>query len=244
MLELRPGERLDDLHCNGYQLIQDPNAFCFGMDAVLLSDYANIKTGERAIDLGTGTGVIPILLKAKTKGSDFSGLELQEAMADMARRSVARNGLTDQIKIYQGDIKRACELFGPSSFHVVTVNPPYMKKGHGLANDADSITIARHEIHCTLEDVVKESARLLMPGGRFYMVHRPFRLAEILVVMNTYGLEPKTMRLVHPYADKEPNLVLIEGLKGGNSRMRIQAPLIVYKEAGVYTEEIIRIYGH
>lgn len=237
-------ERLDELHRNGYRIIQNPAKFCFGMDAVLLSGFANVKSGETAIDLGTGTGIIPILLEAKTQGEHFTGLEIQPESADMARRSVAYNHLEDKINIEIGNIKDASAQFGASSFHVVTTNPPYMTGQHGLTNPNEAKAIARHEILCNLEDVIRESARLLKPNGRFYMVHRPFRLAEIMSLMHQYGLEPKRMRLVYPFVDKEPNMVLIEGLRGGKPRITVEKPLIVYKEPGVYTDEIYEIYGY
>ena len=230
---LKKGERIDELQRNGYGIIQDPARFCFGMDAVLLSGFATAKKGERVLDLGTGTGIIPILMEAKTCGESFTGLEIQEESADMARRSVSYNHLEEKVKIVTGDIKDASKLFGASSFHVITTNPPYMIGTHGENSPSQAKAIARHEVLCTLDDVLRESAKLLMPGGRFYMVHRPFRLAEILSKMVEYKIEPKRMRLVYPYIDKEPNMVLIEGLRGGKSRMTVEKPLIVYKEQGV-----------
>lgn len=241
---LLPEERLDELHRNGYCIIQNPNRFCFGMDAVLLSGFAQVRAGENAIDLGCGNGIIPILLEAKTSGEHFTGLEIQPENIDMAKRSVAYNHLEDKITITQGDIKDASGIFGASSFHVVTTNPPYMTGSHGLTNDNQAKAIARHEILCTLEDVIRESARLLKPKGRFYMVHRPFRLTEIMCLMHRYGIEPKRMQLVHPYIDKEPNMVLIEGLRCGNPRITVEKPLIVYESPGVYTREIYDIYGY
>ena len=241
---LKEGERIDELQRNGYGIIQDPARFCFGMDAVLLSGFATAKKGERVLDLGTGTGIIPILMEAKTCGESFTGLEIQEESADMARRSVSYNHLEEKVKIVTGDIKDASKLFGASSFHVITTNPPYMIGTHGENSPSQAKAIARHEVLCTLDDVLRESAKLLMPGGRFYMVHRPFRLAEILSKMVEYKIEPKRMRLVYPYIDKEPNMVLIEGLRGGKSRMTVEKPLIVYKEQGVYTDEIYEIYGY
>ena len=214
------------------------------MDAVLLSGFAQVKKDERALDLGSGTGIIPLLLSAKTEGIHFTGLEIQEESADMARRSVALNGLEEKIKIVTGDIKDASARFGASSFDVITTNPPYMIGDHGLKNDNEAKTIARHEILCDLEDVLRESSRILKTHGRFYMVHRPFRLAEILGKMSEYRLEPKRMRLVYPYIDKEPNMVLIEGLKDGRARMTVEKPLIVYREPGVYMPEIYDIYGY
>lgn len=241
---LKPNERLDELHRNGYYIIQNPEKFCFGMDAVLLSGFAKVKAGERALDLGTGTGIIPILLEAKTEGDHFTGLEIQPESVDMANRSVQINGLEPKVSIVEGDIKEASELFGASSFDVVTSNPPYMTAQHGLTNTAEAKKIARHEVLCTLEDVIRESARLLRPGGRLYLVHRPFRLAEIMALMVRYRVEPKRMRLVYPFVDKEPNMVLIEGLRGGRSRMTVEKPLIVYREPGKYTDEIYDIYGY
>lgn len=240
---LKDGERLDDLQCKGYYIIQDPARFCFGMDAVLLSGFAKAKKGEKVLDLGTGTGIIPILMAAKTEGESFTALEIQDESADMARRSVSYNHLDDKVKIVTGDIKDASKIFGASSFHVITTNPPYMIGTHGENSPSEAKAIARHEVLCTLDDILRESARLLMPGGRFYMVHRPFRLAEIMSKMVEYKIEPKRMRLVHPYIDKEPNMVLIEGLRGGKSRITVEAPLIVYKEPGVYTEKIYNLYG-
>lgn len=244
MSNLLPGERIDELQRNGYRIIQNPERFCFGMDAVLLSGFARAKKQERCLDLGCGNGIIPILMEAKTEGKHFTGLEIQPESADMARRSVALNGLQDRIDIVEGDIKDASKIFGASSFHVVTTNPPYMSAQHGLTNVYEAKTIARHEVLCNLEDIIRESARLLMPGGRFYMVHRPFRLAEIISLMVQYRMEPKRMRLVYPYVDREPNMVLIEGLRGGKSRMTVEKPLIVYKEPGKYTDEIYDVYGY
>ncbi|MDD6505739.1 MAG: tRNA1(Val) (adenine(37)-N6)-methyltransferase [Lachnospiraceae bacterium] len=239
-----PHERVDDLQRNGYGIIQDPGRFCFGMDAVLLSGFAKVKEGERVVDLGTGTGIIPILLEAKTAGAHFTGLEIQPESADMARRSVEYNGIGDRVSIVTGDIKEASRIFGAASVDVVTTNPPYMIGQHGMVNDADAKTIARHEVLCTLDDILRESARLLKPQGRFYMVHRPFRLAEIFCKMVEYHIEPKRMQLVYPYVDKEPNMVLIEGMRGGKSRITVEKPLIVYREPGKYTDEIYDIYGY
>lgn len=239
---VKPGERVDDLQ-NGYYVIQNPEKFCFGMDAVLLSGFAKIKKDERVLDMGTGTGIIPVLLKSKTPGEHFTGLEIQEECAEMAQRSVAYNNLEQDIDIVCGDIKEAAEIFGAASFHAVTSNPPYMIGQHGLQNPYMAKAIARHEILCTLEDVVSQTAKVLKDRGRFYMVHRPFRLVEIFQVLTRYKLEPKRMQLVYPFKDREPNMVLIEALKGGNSRITVEKPLIVYEKPGVYTEEILKIYG-
>lgn len=242
-IELKNGERVVDLERNGYKIIQDREKFCFGMDAVLLTGFAKVKEGEKVLDLGTGTGIIPILLEAKTAGGHFTALEIQEESVDMARRSVALNGLEEKIEIVHGDIKEASKLFGGATFNIVTTNPPYMTEHHGLQNPDEPKAIARHELKCTLEDVIRESAKVLQPGGRFYMVHRPRRLNEIINLMTLYKIEPKRIRFVHPFADREANMVLIEGLRGGKSMMKIEPPLIVYKEQGVYTDEIYEIYG-
>ncbi len=241
---LKENERIDDLQRNHYKIIQDSDRFCFGMDAVLLSGFARAKEGDRVLDLGTGTGIIPILMEAKTCAAHLSGLEIQPDSADMARRSVKLNGLEEKIEIVTGDIKEAVSLFGPASFDVVTCNPPYMTEHHGLTNPGASKAIARHELLCTLEDVISQAGRLLKPGGNFYMVHRPFRLADIFVLLRQYKIEPKRMKLVYPFVDKEPNMVLIEANRGGRPRMTVEKPLIVYKEPGVYTDEIYEVYGY
>ena len=237
-------ERIDDLQRNGYRIIQKKRGFCFGMDAVLLSGFAQVKEGEVAVDLGTGTGIIPILLEAKTKGKHFTGLEIQEEVAEMAGRSVRLNQLENRVDIVRGDIKEASRLFGKASFDVVTSNPPYMNDNHGLKNPELPKAIARHEVFCTLADVCREASLLLKSGGRFYMVHRPHRLAEIITALKTYKLEPKRMKLVHPFVDKEANMVLIEAVRGGRSMMKVEAPIIVYREPGVYTQEIYDVYGY
>ena len=242
-IELKENERIDELQRNGYKIIQDKDRFCFGMDAVLLSGFCKIKKGERVLDLGTGTGIIPILLEAKTEADHLTGLEIQEDSADMAKRSILLNQLEHKIDIICGDIKEASTIFGNGTFDVVTTNPPYMIGNHGLKNDDLPKTIARHELLCNFEDIVRETYKILVPGGRFYLVHRPFRLAEIMATLIQFGLEPKRMRLVYPYIDKEPNMVLIEAKKGGNSRITIEKPLIVYQDKNEYTEEIIQLYG-
>ncbi len=240
----REDERIDDLQRNHYRIIQKKEGFCFGMDAVLLSGFARVKKGEHVIDLGTGTGIIPILLEAKTEGEYFAGLEIQEEMADMADRSVKLNGLGEKIKIVQGDIKEASQRYGKASFDVVVSNPPYMSDTHGLKNPNMPKAIARHEVLCTLEDVVKEASLLLKAGGRFYMVHRPRRLAEIIPMLRQYRLEPKRMRMVHPFIWKQANMVLVEAAKGGGAMMKIEAPLIIFQGPGIYSEEIRTSYGY
>lgn len=244
---LKDGERIDDLERNGYRIIQHKDKFCFGMDAVILSGFARVNEGENVLDLGTGTGIIPILLEAKTEGRHFTGLEIQKESADMAKRSVILNELEDKIDIVTGDILEADRLFKKASFDVVTSNPPYMNDSHGLKNPDMAKAIARHEVLCTLEDVVQSAKVMLRPGGRFYMVHRPHRLTEIICALKEHKLEPKRIKFVHPFVQKEANMVLIEAVRGGKSMVKVESPLIVYKnseEPGVYTEEIYEIYGY
>ena len=243
-IQLKENERIDDLQLSGLKMIQNSKAFCFGMDAVLLSGFAKAKPGDSVLDLGTGTGIIPILLSAKTQAGKLVGLEIQPESAEMAGRSVVLNALSERVQIVTGDIREARMLFGASVFDVVTCNPPYMIADHGIPNPADEKTIARHEVLCTLEDVVSQASAVLKPGGHFYLVHRPFRLAEIITKMCAHRLEPKRMRLVYPYADKEPVMVLLEGVRGGRPRMTVEKPLIIYREPGVYSEELRRDYGY
>lgn len=242
-MNLKENERIDDLNRCGYKIIQNTSKFCFGMDAVLLSSFAKANEGDKVIDLGTGTGIIPILMEAKTKADSFIGLEIQEESVDMAKRSVLMNGQEKKITIVYGDIKTASKDLGAAMFDVVTTNPPYMNNSHALVNPNEAKAIARHEIMCDLEDVVREGAKLLKVGGKMYMVHRPFRLIEIVSEMKKYKLEPKRIRFVHPYVDKEPNMVLIEAAKGGKPMVKVEKPLIVYKDVNIYTDEIHEIYG-
>lgn len=242
-MTIKDKERLDDLGIAGYEIIQNPDAFCFGIDAVLLSEFVKIKEGQKILDLGTGTGILPILLAAKTKAAHITGLDIQEYSVDMATRSVLHNGLSDRIDIVKGDIKEASGLFGKEAFDAITCNPPYMIDDHGLKNPADCKAIARHEILCTFDDIAREAAALLKQSGNFYLVHRPFRLVEILNTLTKNKIEPKIIRFVYPFVDKEPNMVLICGKKGAKSRVTIEKPLIVYEKPGIYTKEVASIYN-
>ena len=242
-INLRENERLDELQRNGYQIIQNTDKFCFGMDAVLLSNFAKARKEDKVLDLGTGTGIIPILMEAKTSAYQFKALEIQEESADMARRSVSINKLEEKVSIITGDIKKAVELFGRSSYEVVVSNPPYMNQSHGIINPDSPKAIARHEVLCSLEDVISNASGVLKPNGRLYMVHRPFRLVDIIHLCVRYQLEPKRMMLVHPYVDREPTMVLIEAVKGGNRRMKVEEPLIIYSEPGVYSDKVRNVYG-
>ena len=243
LVQVKEKERIDDLQIKEYRIIQKTDGFCFGIDAVLLSDYAKVKKNSRGIDLCSGTGIVPILMDAKYPIAHVEGLEYQEDYAEMAERSVHMNGQSDRVHIAHGDVRQVKEKYKRESFDWVTCNPPYMIGAHGLTNPHMPKAIARHEILCTLEDVVSQAARVLGDRGRFYMVHRPFRLAEIMNVLTRYKLEPKRMQLVYPYIDKEPNMVLIEAVKGGNPRITVERPLIVYEKPGVYTKSILELYG-
>lgn len=241
-VEIKENERVDDLHRKGRLLIQDPKRFCFGVDAVILSGFAEVRKNETVLDLGTGTGVIPILLEAKTDGSHFTGLEIQAESVEMARRSVLLNDVAEKISIVEGDIKTATDIFPLAAFDVVTSNPPYMNKGGGLLNEYSPKAIARHELLCTLHDVVFAATRLLKTNGRFYMVHRPHRLTDVFVELRQNGLEPKTLRFVHSHESKEPTMVLICAIKNGKPMVKVLPPLIIYQENGEYTSEIYDIY--
>ena len=243
-VRIRENERVDELQRNGYRIIQNPEKFCFGMDAVLLTGFAHAESRDRLLDLGTGTGIIPILMEAKYRCSHLTGLEIQADSADMASRSVELNGLSDKIDIVTGDIREADHIFQSASFDCITCNPPYMIGKHGITNPDAPKAIARHEILCTFEDVARQTARLLKPGGCFFLVHRPFRLAEIITTLVQYKLEPKRMQFVYPYADREPNMVLLEAVRGGRPRMTVEKPLIIFREPGIYTPEIRDVYGY
>ena len=226
-------ERVDALHRKGYQIIQNPARFCFGMDAVLLSDWAAVRRGDRVVDLGTGTGVIPILLEGKSPPAQFHGLEIQEDMADMARRSVELNHLETSIQILHGNLCQTELFFQAHSIDVVTCNPPYMKAPAGLKNRDASVSASRHEICCTFADVARAASRLLRSKGRFYLVHRPTRLVQIF-----------EERMVHPYRDREPSMVLVEAVRDGGEELRTAPPLIIYESPGRYSREIYAIYGY
>ena len=227
--DLKQGnERIDDLQCGGYHIIQNPKSFCFGIDAVSLANFATIKKGETALDLGTGTGIIPILLCAKTEGKHFTGLEIQEESVDMARRSVEMNGLTHKIKIDLGDIKKGADIYPPNHFDAITVNPPYISGGS--LNNLGAKAIARHEIACNLMDVAALSARLLKTGGRLYMVHRPHRLTDVLCTLRRTNLEPKTIQFVQDRPELAPSLVLIEAVDHGKPMVKVLPTLLLNPE--------------
>ena len=235
-------ERIDDLQYKGLKIIQNTQKFCFGTDAVLLSHFAGIKKGDRAVDLGTGTGIIPILLAGRMPDAEIFGIEIQPDMVGMANRSVRLNHLESRIRIIGGDLKEAPDLLGKGHFTLAVSNPPYKKAGSGIVNPHDAKAIARHEILCTLEDVLSAASKLLVVGGRFAMIHQTDRLMDILVGMRRYDLEPKRIRLVHPQPDKAPNLALVEAALYGKPHLQWLPPLFIYKENGQYTEELMEIY--
>lgn len=239
---LLKNERLDDLHRNNYKIIQNTKGFCFGQDAVLLSGFAKVKRGEKALDLCTGTGIIPILLEAKTNGEHFSAIELQSISADMAMRSVKYNCLENKIDIVCGDIRKIEDYFKLQNFDIITCNPPYMTVGTGSVNDASPKAIARHEIMCDISDVFNASAKMLKFGGRLYLVHRPERLTDIFYNARKYKIEPKVMRFVEPYEGREPSLVLLEFVKGGKAALKVEKSLVVYNADNSYTDEVYNIY--
>jgi len=236
-------ERIDDLQCNGYKIIQDMDGFCFGMDAVLLANFALSAVNDKTklLDLCSGTGIVPLLIAAKTDCSELTGIELQEDVADMAQRSVMLNDQGHRMRILQGDLREIKNMGMDSSMNVVTCNPPYMNAG--LRNTTDRKLISRHEVMCTLGDVCAAAAFTLKSNGKFFMVHRPNRLVDIFTELRKVHLEPKRMRLIYPYENSEANMVLIESVKGGKTQLIVEKPLIVYKDKNIYTDEIIRIYA-
>ena len=243
-MKLEEAERIDDLQYRGLKIIQNKNEFCFGLDSILLTDFAKgIKKNAKVIDLGTGTGIISILLSGKTQLKNIIGVEIQEKMAKMAMRSVILNGLEEKVKIINEDINNLKNIFERELFNAVVTNPPYKKGNTGVLNQAQGKLISKHEIKCTLEDIIETAFYLLKNNGEFYMVHRPERLIDIIIYMRKYKIEPKIIRFIHPKKDKEPNLILIKGVKNANQFLKIEKPLYVYNENGEYTEEILKIYN-
>ena len=237
------GERLDDLQCNGLYLIQDPDKFCFGIDAVLLSNFVKVKKNGHVVDLCTGSGIVPILLSAKTDAKKITGIEIQSDIADMARRSVSYNKLDEKIDIVNDDISNALKYINNCSVDSVCVNPPYMKDTTAIKNPDLPMAIARHELLTDLETVINIASKLLKESGKFFMIHRPNRLSEIFASMRQNRIEPKRLRFIHPYIESKANLVLIEGAKGSGVWMDVEPPLVVYKDKNVYTDEVLKIYG-
>ena len=240
--QCREDERIDDLQLNGLRIIQNPNWFCFGIDAVLLSHFIKLKKNEIAVEFGTGTGIIPILLSGKAEFSKIYAFEVQNEVSDMARRSVQMNHLEEKIEIINDNLIHANRYFEKGKVDVVFSNPPYMSGNGGIKNDFIQKSISRHEVLCTLEDIIAKASELLKFRGKFYMIHRPSRLVDIMVLCRKYKLEPKEIRMIQPYHDKKPNIFLIMCSKGGQADLKFHDPLIVYNKTGGFTEEIYRIY--
>lgn len=236
-------ERIDELQRGGYRLIQDTDQFCFGTDAVLLADFAKAKAGEKVMDLCSGTGVVSILMLARYPKALYSALELQPQMVALSKRSVALNQIEDKVQIFEGDVRQVKAQFAPRSFQALTVNPPYMKVEDAITSAHTPVALARHEISCSLRDIMEAAAYLLTDKGRFYMVHKPQRLVEIIDEMLRVKIEPKRLRMVHPFVDKAPAQVLIEGSLHGGRELRIEPPLITYEKPGIYTQEMKEVYG-
>lgn len=239
---IKEDETIDDLQLKNLNLIQKKDGFKFGIDAVLLSDFANVKNKHKVIDLCTGTGIIPFLIYGKYEPEIVYGLEIQEDMVEMAKRSVELNSLEEKVFFLNEDLKNIEFLKKLEKFDVVTVNPPYKLNNAGIINPNDKLAIARHEILCNLEDVISASRVLLKDNGRLFMIHRPERLADIFTLMRKYKIEPKRVKMIHPKIGKAPNIVLVEGQRDGGAYLKWEAPLYVYDENGNYTKEIDSIY--
>jgi tRNA1Val (adenine37-N6)-methyltransferase len=241
---LKENERIDDLEYKGLKIIQNKNGFCFGIDSVLLSDFAKeIKRDSRVLDLGTGTGIISILLCGKTNLKEIIGVEIQEEVYAMAKRSSELNNLENKFKLINEDIKNLSKIFPANSFDAIVTNPPYKKENTGLTSEDKTNLISRHEVMCNIEDIAKQASFLLKSNSAIYMIHRPDRLADILEALRKYKLEPKNIRLIYPKINKEPNLVLIKATKCGKPFLKMEKPLIVYNEDGSYSDEILKIYN-
>lgn len=242
-MEIYENERVDDLQLKGLKIIQNTEGFCFGIDAVLLANFSTFKPNSTCVDLGTGTGIIPLILWGKKKPKKIYAVEIQKNIAEMAHRTMQMNNLTNDIEIINTDLKQANKALGTHKFDVVTSNPPYMPVGRGIINPNESKCISRHEVSCSLEDVIKSANDLLKNGGSFFMVHRPHRLTDIMYLLRQYRLEPKIIRFVHPKINKKPNLLLIKCIKGARPELKFLEPLYVYNEDDTYTDEIKSIYS-
>ena len=243
-IELKDNEIIDDLELNNLKIIQNNNGFKFGIDSILLSDFAKkIKKDSIVLDIGTGTGIISILLSAKTEANKIIGIEIQREVADMAKRSVILNKLENKIEIINDDINNIEKYFENNYFDVIVTNPPYQKNNTGLKSENEKNLISRHEIKCTLEDIIKKSFKILKDKGEFYMVHRPERLVDIMYLMKKNKIEPKELRFVYPKISDKPNLILIKGIKNAKQFLKVEKPLIIYNEEGIYTKEVLSIYG-
>ena len=241
---LKDNERIDDLQLNNLKIIQNKDGFCFGIDSVLLSDFAKeIPSNSKVLDLGTGTGILGILLCGKTSASKIYGVDVQEDVCDMASRSIKLNNLENRFEIINKNIKDLKDIFEENTFDAIVSNPPYKKDNSGLKNESETKLISRHEITASLEDFVNISSKLLKNNSSLYMVHRPERLSDLFYLLRKYNLEPKNLRLVQSYYDSRPKLILVKATKNAKPFLNIEAPLIIYNKDGSYTDEILQIYG-
>lgn len=235
-------EVIDDLQRDGLRILQKQDGFKFGIDAVLLSHFVEARPGAVIYDLGTGTGIIPMLLSSLVPAERIVGVEIQHEMAEMAGRTVRMNDLEDRIEILEVDVHDCAEVLGRATADVVVSNPPYFKANSALKNPHDGKAIARHEIRLTLETLVASAAALLKPGGHLFMIHRPHRLVDLIHALRTHQLEPKVIRFISPRRDKAPNLFLIRATRGGRPELRFLDPLSIYNDDGSYTREVLSIY--
>lgn len=243
-IELKENERIDDLEFKNLKIIQNKDGFCFGIDAVLLSDFAkNIKRNSNVMDLGTGTGIISILLCGKTELKKIIGVEVQEQVYDMACRSAKLNNLEDRFQVINENILNLTKNFENNSFDAIVTNPPYKKQNTGIINDEEKKLISRHEILANLEDFISVSNKLLKDKGEFYMIHRPERMVDIFALMRKYKIEPKEVRLVFSNEKSSPKMVLIKGVKNGGEYLKFRENLYIYNDDGTYTDEVLKIYN-
>ena len=242
-MELKENEVIDDLEFEDLKIIQNKKWFKYGVDSVLLSDFSKkIKKNAKILDIGTGTGIISILLAKKTNSQEIVGIEVQPEVADMAKRSIELNHLENKVQIINDNILNIEKYFPDEYFDDIVTNPPYQKKNSGLKNENEKQSISRHEILCSLEDIIAKSFKMLKDNGNFYMVHRPERLVDILSLMRQYRLEPKEIKMVHSKAKEKPTLVLIKGVKYSGKFLKVLEPLIIYRDDGEYTDELLEIY--
>ncbi len=242
-VDLNKDETIEDLQCGGLMLIQKKDGFRFGLDSVLLANFVDIKEGDTVLDIGTGSGIISILIAGKTAAKIIYGLEIQNEMVEMAQRNVVLNNLQDRIKIVQGDIKNGVEYFGPSYFNAIVVNPPYLIQGGGIMSCSNSKALSKNEIACTLEDIISVSGKLIVMGGQLAIVHKTKRLVDVLFLMRKYNIEPKYLRFIHSMPNQKPNIFLVKGIKGGRPYLNIDKPLYIFESQGVYSEEAKKIYN-
>lgn len=243
-IKLNENERIDDLEYKNLKIVQDKDGFCFGIDSVLLSDFAKeIRSKSIVLDLGTGNGVLGILLCGKTNLSKIYGVEIQEDIATIAQKSINLNKLNNRFEIINDNIKNLNSYFKNDSIDAIISNPPYKKDNSGLKNESQKKLIARHEITANLEDFISVSSKLLKSNGSLYMVHRPERLADLFYLLKKYKLEPKKLRFVQSFTNSKPKFFLIKATKNANSFLNVEQPLIIYNSDGNYTDEILKIYN-